>query len=102
MFGSSAHVTADRYRFMPVVTSVTPAGGPKAGGTTVTVKGEGFAPGATSFKVGAGRASGVACSSGGECQLVTPRASAAGTVDIIATVAGVASRKSAADRFTYK
>ncbi len=102
VFGSSAHVTADRYRFMPVVTSVTPAGGPKAGGTTVTVKGEGFAPGATSFKVGAGRASGVACSSGGECQLVTPRASAAGTVDIIATVAGVASRKSAADRFTYK
>jgi hypothetical protein len=100
-FGASAHVAADRYRYTPAVKSVTPASGPRAGGTAVTVKGAGFVPGATSFKVGLARATGVTCASPSECTLHTPRAAVAGTVDVVATVAGASSRKTAGDRFTY-
>jgi len=101
-FGTSASVSADRYRFAPQVSGVSPSGGPQAGGTTVTVRGAGFVPGGTSFKVGGGQAKAVLCSGESQCTLLTPRSSVSGAVDVVATVAGVASAKSSADRFTYR
>src|SRR5204862_152124 len=49
--GTSAISLKDHYKFTPLVASVSPTGGPGAGGTTVTVNGSGFAPGAPATKV---------------------------------------------------
>jgi len=101
--GTSAAVLADHFKFAPVVSGVTPSKGPTAGGTSVTVTGAGFAPGAsgTTFKFGTAKASAVNCGSSTSCTLVSPP-HAAGTVDVKATVNKAASAKNApADQFTY-
>ena len=87
----------------PVVRRLAPRRGPAAGGTSVTVSGSGFAAGAgeTTFSFGAVAASAVSCSSSTTCVVSAP-AHGKGTVDVRATVAGVASKRNAsADRFTY-
>jgi hypothetical protein len=99
--GTSAISTADHFKYAPGVTAVTPNKGTTAGGTSVTVTGSGFALGsATIFKFGAAKATSVSCSSSTTCTMHTPPHAAA-TVDVKATVAGIASAKSAGDQFTY-
>lgn len=100
--GTSALSSADRYKYTPSVSSVTPSSGPAAGGTSVTVSGSGFALGsATVFRFGTAKAASVNCASSTTCAVIAPP-HAAGTVDVKATVNGIASPKSSAtDEFTY-
>jgi hypothetical protein len=100
--GTSAISSADRFKFLPSVSSVTPNGGPTAGGTSVTVTGSGFIPGtsATKFKFGTTLATGVSCTSASECTMTSPP-HAAGTVDVKAVVNRLTSAKEASDRYTY-
>ena len=98
----------DRFKYLePTITGVSPAAGPTAGGTAVTVTGTGFAPGtaATTFLFGKGAATSVECVSYSECTMVSP-AHKAGTVDVKATVMGAgdthgSSALSPADRFLF-
>jgi hypothetical protein len=72
-------------------------------GTSVVVKGTGFALGetATTLKFGTTKGTGLRCLSSTECTVTAPP-HPAGTVDVKATVNKVSSAKSApADRFTY-
>lgn len=101
--GTSAISLYDHYKFVPSVTSLSPNAGPKAGGTTVTVTGSGFALGttATVFKFGSAKATGVNCSSATSCTLTAP-AHEAGTVEVRATVNKLTSGKEApGNQFTY-
>ncbi len=99
--GTSATSSADHFKYVPNVSSVTPSSGPTAGGTDVTVTGAGFALGsATVFKFGAAKATAVNCGSSTTCTMLTPRHAAA-TVDVRATVAGAVSAKASGDQFTY-
>jgi streptogramin lyase len=100
--GTSVISKVDRFKFLPVVTGVSPNAGPAAGGTSVTVSGAGFALGttATKFKFGKTKATSLNCTSSTECTVVAP-AHAAGTVDVRATVNKVTSAKTPADQFTY-
>jgi hypothetical protein len=100
---SETGARADAFKVVPSVGGVTPNGGSKAGGETVTVTGTGFAVGAglTAFKFGSGKASGVDCPSTTECTMVVPKARAAGVVDLKATASKASSAKTAADHFTY-
>jgi hypothetical protein len=99
--GTSALSTADRFKYTPSVTSVTPSSGSTAGATSVTVTGSGFALGsATIFKFGSPKATAVNCSSSTTCTMLTP-AHAAATVNVKATVNAIASPKSSGDAFTY-
>jgi hypothetical protein len=79
--GTSAISSADHYKSSPVITSLSPKEGPAAGGTSVTVKGAGFALGktATAFKFGTTKPTSVNCTSSTECTVVAP-AHAAGKV----------------------
>jgi alpha-tubulin suppressor-like RCC1 family protein len=100
---TSAIATKDRFKFTPTITKVSPNSGSKAGGTTVTISGTGFALGktATVFKFGTPKATSVECASSTTCTAVTP-AHAVGPVDVKATVNKVSSPKNApADQFTY-
>ena len=100
--GTSAPSSRDRFEYTPTITSVSPNGGSKAGGTSVTVRGTGFAIGATATLVRFGSTKvSVSCSSATECTGVAP-AHAVGTVDVTAKVNKVKSVKGApADQFTY-
>jgi alpha-tubulin suppressor-like RCC1 family protein len=101
--GTSATSAADRFKFTPTVTGVSPGAGAKAGGTSVTVTGAGFAVGTTetTFKFGATRALSIECVSSTECTMVAPKHTA-GTVDVIATVNKLNSAKNPpGDEFTY-
>jgi hypothetical protein len=100
--GTSALSTADRFHFAPTITSVRPNTGSTAGGTTVTVNGEGFALGATAtkFKFGTTTGTSVNCTSSTRCTVISP-AHEAGVVAIKATVNNATSAATAADKFTY-
>jgi hypothetical protein len=100
---TSPFSTKDRFKFAPTVTNLSPNIGSKAGGTSVTVSGTGFALGSTAtiFKFGSTRAKSVNCASATTCTILAP-AHAVGTVDVIATVNKVSSPKNPpTDRFTY-
>jgi hypothetical protein len=103
--GTSAISTSDRFRAgPPTVSSVSPAAGPTAGGTTVSVTGTGFAPGTTDtkFKFGATAASSVQCSGLTTCLVVSP-ARKQGSTDVRATVAGQTSLAAPpGDLFTFE
>jgi IPT/TIG domain len=102
--GTSATSSADVFKYKsPTVTGVSPHTGSKAGGTSVTISGSGFALGAgTEFKFGKVAASGVNCSSTSTCTATAPAAAKAGAVDVIAAVGKAKSKKSPpGDRFTY-
>jgi plastocyanin len=100
--GTSALSSADHFKFTPTITGLTPNAGPAAGGTSVTVTGNGFALGttATTFKFGTTKATSVSCTSASECKLTAP-AHAAGKVEVKATVNKQSSPKTAAEVFTY-
>ncbi len=102
--GTSAIVLADHFTFgQPTITKLRPSSGTKAGGTTVTITGTGFALGAkTTFKFGGVLASGVNCTTITSCTAVSPARTKAGPVEVIATVAGKNSKKDPpANQFTY-
>src|SRR5208283_5058435 len=98
--GISATSPADEFTYDPVptVTGVTPAAGPVAGGTTVTVTGTGFVTGAT-VDFGLTGASSVTVVSGTSITAVSPAGT--GTVDVTVTTPGGISATSPADEFTY-
>jgi alpha-tubulin suppressor-like RCC1 family protein len=102
-FGTTASTANDLYKFAPVISSLTPNGGPTAGGTSVTVMGAGFAPGTTGtkFKFGSVPAASVNCASSTECTVLAP-AHEAGTVEVSAIINKQTTIKNpAADDFTY-
>ena len=100
--GSSTPGDADRFAYRapapaaPVVTGVSPAGGPGAGGTTITVTGTGLTGGIVD--VGADPATGVTCTTT-SCTAVTPPGN--GTVHVTVQTAGGTSARSDTDRFSY-
>jgi len=98
--GTSAVSSSDQFKFLPAINSVTPSSGPRAGGTSVTITGSGFAPGATIIHFGVTAAKNVLCSSSEQCTATSPKHEAA-TVDVRAIVHKVTSAKTSADRYTY-
>lgn len=71
----------------PTVASITPATGPAAGGTTVTVSGAGFT-GETGVTIGGTPATGVTVLNDTTLTAVTPPGTAGAPVDVIVTTAG--------------
>jgi hypothetical protein len=86
----------------PTITDVSPDTEPTVIGIHVTVAGSGFAIGDadTTFKFGKAYATDIACANTGECTMVAP-AGKAGTIDVIAAVGKLKSKKTAADHYTY-
>jgi hypothetical protein len=82
----------------PVVTGVSPAQGPRAGGTTVTITGIDFI-GASAVDFGTTSATSFTVNSGSSITAVSPPG--AGTVDVTVTGPGGQSATSPKDRFQY-
>ena len=99
---STALATAELYNAggtstpAPTVTGVSPATGPAAGGTAVTVTGTNLTGGSVAF--GGIAATGVSCAAN-SCTATSPAGT--GTVNVTVTTAGGTSATSAADQFTY-
>jgi hypothetical protein len=99
---TNAPSTTDHFKFVPVVSGVSPSSGPRTGHTSVTVHGAGFALGkGTVIAFGATIALSVNCASFTECIATSPM-HAAGTVNVKATVNKATSLKVEADRYTYE
>jgi hypothetical protein len=101
--GTSVASSKVKFKYAPVVSSVSPGSGLAAGGETVTVGGFGFAPGTTesAFKFGKKTATNVSCSSGTSCTMTVP-AQGAGTVEVSVTVGkSKSAANSPGDNFTY-
>jgi large repetitive protein len=98
--GTSATSVADGYTYVaaPMVTAISPIGGPASGGNLVTITGTGLA-GATAVKFGATTASFTVVSAA-EITATAP-AGSAGTVDITVTTPDGTSTPGARDRYTY-
>jgi hypothetical protein len=98
--GTSATTTADRFTYVappPAVTGVSPASGPAAGGTAVTITGTGLA-GATGVSFG-GAAGTITADSATQITVTSPPGK--GTVNITVTTPSGTSAVTAADQFTY-
>ena len=98
--GPSATSSADLFTYVaiPTVSVVTPAAGPVAGGTTVTIAGTNLAN-ATAVKFGTVSAT-IISDSAGQIVVRSP-ANVAGTVDVTVVTAGGTSATSLLDQFTY-
>ncbi len=97
--GTSATGAAAQFTYVaPTVTSVSPAAGPTAGGTLVTITGTRFT-GVTAVTFGATAATGFTVNSATEITATAPAGT--GTVDVTVTTAEGTSAISSADRFTY-
>jgi hypothetical protein len=88
------------YLAAPVLKALSPASGPKSGGTPVTISGANLA-GATAIRFGKTVVSHVTSDSATKIVVVSP-AGTAGTVDVTVTTAGGTSLTSPADHFAYK
>ncbi|HLN42637.1 MAG TPA: IPT/TIG domain-containing protein, partial [Acidimicrobiales bacterium] len=84
----------------PVVNSVSPSGGPIAGGTSVTVTGTNLT-GATAVNFGGTAGTGVSVNGGGTSLTVNAPAEAAGTINVTVTTPAGTSATSSADDYTY-
>jgi hypothetical protein len=84
----------------PTVTSVSPTGGPIAGGTSVTVSGTNLT-GETAVNFGATPGTSVVVNGGGTSLTVTSPAEPAGTVNVTVVTPAGTSATSAADNFTF-
>jgi hypothetical protein len=102
--GTSAETKRATYQVKGLaVSGLSPASGPLAGGTRVTVTGAGFAPGTgTSFLFKSTPGTGAECTSTTECTVTAPAGVKAVAVDVRALVGTAKSKKSGADRFTYE
>jgi hypothetical protein len=98
--GTSAEVAADRFRYVapPTISSVSPAEGPSAGGTTITVRGQDFGS-LTSVSVGGVAAAVTSAKS--TTIVATAPAHAAGVVDVQVVTAYGTSASSPVDHYTY-
>jgi N-acetylneuraminic acid mutarotase len=100
--GASATSSADQFTYTaapppaPTVTKVSPASGPAAGGTAVTVSGSNLTGGSVTF--GTAAATGVSCSAT-SCTATSPAGT--GTVNVTVSTASGTSATSSADQFTY-
>ena len=102
--GTSAASKGDVFKYgKPTVTAVSPNAGPLAGGQGVTVTGTGFALGAgTTFSFGKVLATAVNCTSTTKCTVTTPAGAKAATVDVVAAVGKLKSKKTPpGDSYTY-
>jgi hypothetical protein len=99
--GTSAVVPADQFTYQapPTVTGISPAAGPIAGGTVVTVTGT-VLTGANAVTFGSTADSHITFVNTTMVTATAP-AHAAGTVDITVTTPGGTSAKSSADQYTY-
>ena len=84
----------------PVVTSVSPAGGSKAGGTSITIGGSYFTD-AWSVTVGGVAVTSFTVVNDTTITARVPAAAATGTVDVVVSTPGGASATVVGDRFTY-
>jgi hypothetical protein len=106
--GTATKSSADHFTYeaaavvRPTVTSVSPDTGSVAGGTTVTVTGSGFTGGATEVKFDTLPATNVVVADATNLTVTSPRAGAAGPVDVTVTTAAGTSAKSSAGQFTYE
>jgi hypothetical protein len=91
-----------RVRQLPIVTGLAPAHGTRHGLTTVTITGSGFAtaPGATIVAFGRLRALNVHCRKHTLCTAQAPPHTP-GAVEVTATVHGLVSARTRADRYVY-
>lgn len=98
--GSSPFTTAANFTYVtgPVVTALDPSFGPPQGGSVVKITGSGFAPGAT-VTFGGTPGTAVTFFSSSSLQVTSPAGT--GTVDVVVSVSGVSSPKTANDLFTY-
>ena len=85
---------------VPVIASVTPASGPLAGGTVVTITGSGFS-GTTLVTFGGVAGTNPTNVTDTSLQVTTPARATAGQVDVIITAAGGTSVTSSVAKFTY-
>jgi hypothetical protein len=100
----TSHVTIhDDFKYgAPTITGLSPASGPLAGGTTVTIAGSGFALGAaTVFDFGKKPATAVSCTSTSSCTVTSPAAGLAGVVPVSALVAAKRSARGPQAEFKY-
>ena len=98
--GTSPAVPADEYSytFKPIVLGVTPSVGSESGGTTVTITGSEFLPGAT-VDFGGVPASNITVESTETIKATSPAGT--GTVDVTVTTSKGTSQVGAADKFAY-
>jgi hypothetical protein len=101
-YGNSSPTTVTlRSASLPTVTGVTPALGPLAGGTTVTITGTGFIAGTTTVDFGPNNpATNVSVNAAGT-QITATNPAGAGTVDVTVTTSDGTSTAIAADQFAY-
>jgi hypothetical protein len=100
--GTSSSGSRDHFTYeapQPAIAKVSPATGPEAGGTTVTVTGE-HLTGATAVRFGATSATSFTVNSDSSVTAVSPGGT--GTVDVSVTTPAGTSSPGAADRFTYE
>ena len=100
--GTSTTSPADRFTYdaVPTVTSVSPNGGPIAGGATVTITGTGFT-GTTAVHFGGTAATSFIVHSNTSITAVSPAGPVGTVVDITVTNPGGTSVTSSVDQFTY-
>ena len=93
-------VPADQFNYVvaPVVSSLSPLGGPLAGGTAVTITGTGFT-GATAVHFGVNLATNLVVVNDTTITVVSPAGTNA--VDVLVTTPGGTSASSPSDVFTY-
>ena len=100
--GASTTSSSDQFTFVapPSVTGVSPASGPTAGGTTVTITGAGFTA-ASTVMFGSIAGTGVVVNSPNSITAVSPAGETPGSVDVVVTTLGGASTTSSSDQFTF-
>ena len=84
----------------PTINQVTPAVGPLAGGTPITIRGTNFVTGATSVSVGGNPSTSVVVTSPILLTAVTPTGLVEGSVSVVVTTLGGTSSR--ANAFTYE
>jgi hypothetical protein len=100
--GASTPTNNDLYAFgAPVVSGVSPRGGPTAGANTVTITGSGFVPGATVKFGPAGSALPSTFVSRSKLTVTAPR-HAAGTVNVTVSTPAGTSAPTNANQYTYR
>jgi IPT/TIG domain len=97
--GTSTVSASDQFTYGPTVTGVSPATGPQAGGTTVTIRGAGFS-GATAVTFGSVPATRFTVTSATVITATSP-AGTPSSVAVTVTAPGGTSPTSTADLFTY-
>jgi len=100
--GTSATSAADQFTYLPApaITAISPASGPEAGGTTVTITGSGFATTAADNTVTFGAVNATVVS-GTSTSLTVTAPAGIGVVDVTVNTSNGTSATSTADQFTY-